>query len=392
MTLYSYSRLNTFKQCKLKFKYQYIDKIKTEFEQTVEAFLGSIVHEVLEKLYKDLKFQKKQTKEELIKYFHEIWEENWTDNIVIVRKEYSAQNFIKMGEKFLSDFYDKYNPFDQGKTIGLETQNTASLDEENKIHIKIDRLVLRSDNTYEIHDYKTANSLPTQEIVDKDEQLAIYAYGIKQLYSDAEKIKLIWHYLAFDKEMVSVRTNQEIQDLKEKILSLIREIEQTTEFSAKSSALCGWCQFQQLCPLFKHKYETEKLSENEFLKEDGVTLVKKYAELNAEQKIKEKEIEKVREALLKYSENKKVDNIYGESHSLAIRIYPRLSFPKKDESLQMAFFDVIRKAKLWEELETINVYELAKKINSGQVSGEILKMLEPFITKGKTTKFYLRKR
>ena len=56
MTLYSSSRLNTFKQCKLKYKYQYIEKIKTEIEQTVEAFLGSRVHDCLEKLYKDLKF------------------------------------------------------------------------------------------------------------------------------------------------------------------------------------------------------------------------------------------------------------------------------------------------------------------------------------------------
>ena len=185
MTLYSYSRLNTFKQCKLKYKYQYIEKIKTEIEQTVEAFLGSRVHDCLEKLYKDLKFQKLLTIEELIAYFHKIWGENWTDNILIVKKEYSVENYTKMGEKFLNDYYERYHPFNQGKTIGLETVNTASLDEKDSIHIRIDRLVLRSDNTYEIHDYKTNASLPTQDKIDEDEQLAIYAYGIKQMYPDA---------------------------------------------------------------------------------------------------------------------------------------------------------------------------------------------------------------
>jgi putative RecB family exonuclease len=392
MTLYSYSRLNTFKQCRLKYKYQYIDKIKTEIKQTVEAFLGSMVHQALEKLYKDLKFQNELSKEELIAYFHKIWKENWADDILIVRKEYTIQNFIKMGEKFLSDYYTKYNPFDQGKTIGLETGNTAKLDEKDSIHIKIDRLVLRPNDTYEIHDYKTANSLPTQEIVDKDEQLAIYAYGIKQMYPEAKKIKLIWHYLAFDKEMVSIRTDEQIMDLKKEIILLINEIEQTTDFPPTSSALCNWCNFRALCPMCKHQYETEKLSENEFCKEDGVTLVKRYVELNVKKKDNDQKIEKVREALLKYSQDKKVDNVYGETHSLAIRTYPRLSFPKKGEVLQASFFDEIKKAKLWEELETINVYELAKKINSGQVSKEILELLNPFITKGETTKFYLRKR
>jgi len=35
---------------------------------------------------------------------------------------------------------------------------------------------------YEIHDYKTANSLPRQEDIDNDRQLALYAIAIKELF------------------------------------------------------------------------------------------------------------------------------------------------------------------------------------------------------------------
>ena len=80
MTIYSHSRLGTFEQCKLKYKFHYIDKIKVEGEDTVEAFMGALVHETLEKLYKDLKYSKLCTKEELLDFFEshiELFGENY---------------------------------------------------------------------------------------------------------------------------------------------------------------------------------------------------------------------------------------------------------------------------------------------------------------------------
>ena len=54
MAIYSHSRLEAFKSCPLKYKFNYIDKIKRE-EEGIEAFLGSRFHKVMEKIYKDLK-------------------------------------------------------------------------------------------------------------------------------------------------------------------------------------------------------------------------------------------------------------------------------------------------------------------------------------------------
>ena len=48
--IYSHSRLSTFEQCPYKFKLKYIDNIESEIPQTVEAFLGSRVHETLESI------------------------------------------------------------------------------------------------------------------------------------------------------------------------------------------------------------------------------------------------------------------------------------------------------------------------------------------------------
>jgi hypothetical protein len=59
MTVYSHSRLSTFEQYPYKFKLRYIDKVETEVEESVEAFMRVRVHEALEKLKSDLRYQKK---------------------------------------------------------------------------------------------------------------------------------------------------------------------------------------------------------------------------------------------------------------------------------------------------------------------------------------------
>src|SRR3989338_1814701 len=229
MKTFSHSKLSCFEQCPLKFKFGYIDQIETDIEETVEAFLGKRVHEALEKLYKDLKFQKINSLKELLAFYNEEWKKNWNDGIVIVKKEYDQENYRKMGEKFITDYYNRYEPFNHTRTIGLETQNFVDIGGYN-IHVRIDRLTMASDEVYEIHDYKTSNSLPTQNKLDNDRQLAIYAYGIKTMYPDAKKVKLVWHFLAFDKEMQSERTDEQLEKLKSDVLQVIKDIEQCKEY------------------------------------------------------------------------------------------------------------------------------------------------------------------
>lgn len=50
--------------------------------------MGSLVHETLEKLYKDLKFQKLNTLKEVLDFYNSEWKKNWNDAIVIVKEQY----------------------------------------------------------------------------------------------------------------------------------------------------------------------------------------------------------------------------------------------------------------------------------------------------------------
>ena len=66
MTIYSNSRLSTFENCPLQYKFSYIDEIKRA-RKCIEAFMDSCFHDVMGKLYKDLKFRT-YSLEELLNY------------------------------------------------------------------------------------------------------------------------------------------------------------------------------------------------------------------------------------------------------------------------------------------------------------------------------------
>ena len=52
MRIHSHSSLGSFENCPRQYWYQYIGKPPVERVDTIEAFLGTCVHEALEKLYR----------------------------------------------------------------------------------------------------------------------------------------------------------------------------------------------------------------------------------------------------------------------------------------------------------------------------------------------------
>ena len=394
MTTYSHSRISTFEQCPLKFKFQYIDEEEVEIEDTAETFLGSRVHEALEKLYKDLKFQKLNNLEELLEYYYSEWEKNWNDKVLIVRDEYSKDNFKKMGEKFITEYYNRYKPFDQAKTIGLEMRIEIKLDAEGKYALQgfIDRLASPSDGVYEIHDYKTTNTLPTQEKADADRQLALYSMAVKEMFSDCKQVILIWHYLAFDREVKSERSDAQLDDLKRQVVQTIKEIEGTTDFKPLESALCDWCAFMALCPKYSHLVEIEDKKPEEFLADDGVKLVNEYSALKVEEGRVTKKIDELKDAIFRFADAKKAEKLYGSDAIVTVWKKDCLKFPAKEDKRYAELIALLKKQGLWDEFSSLDKYKLEKAFEGGQIDFEKMKEMARFASKETIKKLYLRGR
>lgn len=247
MTIYSHSRISTFEQCPLKFKFRYIDKLKPEIETTIEAFLGGKVHEALEWLYLQIIENHHPQLEDVIEYYARAWKKDFKEDIRIVNPNLTFEYYFDKGIKFIIDYFMKNYPFSDN-TVAIEHQVIIDLNNDKTYLIQgyIDRLVHHKEtNIFEVHDYKTG-AIKTQEELDKDRQLALYSIGVRNKFS-ASDVHLIWHFLDFNQKMISKRTPEQLNQLKQEIINLINKIESTTIYPASPSCLCKWCEFGKYC-------------------------------------------------------------------------------------------------------------------------------------------------
>lgn len=365
MPSYSHSRLETYQNCPLRFKYIYIER-KERLKESIEAFLGSQVHETLEKLYRDLRFTKENSLAELLEHYNSAWEKNWLDSIMVVKKDYTPEHYRKLGEKCISDYYHHYHPFNQGKTLGLEERIFIDLN-GHRVAGVIDRVVQREEGVYEIHDYKTSGYLPDQATLDQDRQLALYQLGLQNRWNDVKQVELVWHYLVFDREMRSARSKPQLDQLKGEIIELINEIEKAKkedDFPAKESVLCDWCEFGEICPNLKHLRKVEDLPKEEFLAEDGVQLANEYIELSERKREAEAVLDNMKEVIFSYALKENLRVIRGSDYKLKIKIEQKEDVPNKDREERARLEELIRKIGRWNEVSELDRYALLRKLES----------------------------
>jgi len=397
--------METFKNCPRKFKFNYIEKPDITRKQSIEAFMGSMVHESLEKLYTDIKFNKLNSLDEILLFYNDLWIKKYSqETIEIIRKDYFEENYKKLGEDYLSGYYEAYKPFNQGKTLGLEHEVIIKIfnpDNQNNYELigYIDRLTLFTDDVIEIHDYKTNMVPKTQEEVDVDKQLALYSISIKQSFPFVKRIDLVWHFLSTGIELRSQRTDLDLEHLKKEVIKIINEIENAKkkdDFPTKPSGLCEWCEFRGICPAMAHDIKLRNLPSNEFLKDDGVTLVNKYNEL----KIKKDEfiekidddLEKIKEAIIVYSKKNNLERLVGSSSSLLIKEYDSIKMPDKGTREREELEKLIKSTGMWEEMSDLSYFSLLSHYKSGIFSEEFKEKLSSILTFEKIHRLYLHKK
>ena len=255
MTVYSNSRLSTFETCPRQYWFAYIEKPEIERPPTVEAFLGSRVHEALEHLYFRLLNGRLLSRDELLDWYEALWQKEWSDDVRIVKADLTADDYRAVGRQCIGDYYERYHPFDQDRTLVLEGQILFNLDADGRHKVRgfIDRLARDRDGRYAIHDYKTSSRLPKQAQADADRQLALYQIGVQGMWDDVQEVDLVWHYLRFGAELRSRRTPEQLVALKAECIALIEDIESRGEddedFPTSASRLCDWCDYRELCPV-----------------------------------------------------------------------------------------------------------------------------------------------
>ncbi len=265
--VFSHSRLSSFENCRKQFEFRYIQKIPSETE-SIEAFVGKRVHEILERLYLFVGRGQIPSVEKVVDRYQKLWEDSYdADRVRIVREATPLAYYRKLGESCIRGYYVRHYPFDDGETLDIEKRVIFALDQagDYKMQGIIDRISRARDGSIEIHDYKTGARVPSQRVLDQDRQLALYQIGLTSRFGEDQRFRLVWHYVAKNRTHSSTRTPEELRALRDSTIARIDEIRSTTVFAPKKIALCAWCEYKSRCPLFA----TEEVATEEVATEEA---------------------------------------------------------------------------------------------------------------------------
>ncbi len=373
---YSYSRINTYDNCPRQYQYRYIDKIKPPVElKTIEAFMGNCIHEVLKDFYQNISFQRIPQKSELLDNFKQNWESQWSEDITIMKMKLTPNHYFVTGQKALDQYYERNYPFQNINSLGLEKKFRFTVGKYSFMGI-IDRLNLTPEGIYEIHDYKTSGSLPTYPEAEKDLQLALYQLSLRYHFPDANQIRLLWHYLLFDKSWSLELDPEQLQQKEQEIIQKVFAIESDHRFEPKPSGLCPWCNFQDICPTTSHARYL-KAAEN-MSEDDGFEMVGAYARLCHEYKEKKSlldqvkaEKEELEKQMLEYAKLKEYKVIQGKKWAVQIKEKISYRFPDSKDPARAELEALIDQHQLWKEASMIHSSRLNKLIGQASTPEDI---------------------
>lgn len=246
---FSHSRLSVFEQCPRRYRLRYVDKMEVEEAVGIEAFAGTIVHDSLEHLYSRARDGQMVGCNDLLAHLRNRWDELFDESALVVRKDATPHDHLLRAQNMLMAYYRGHFPFEEGDTVGLEHELRFCISgkREHEMVGYIDRLTRLGDGVYEIHDYKTGKRMPSPAALSKDRQLALYEIGVRRSFPDVREVHLVWHYLAYGRELHSRRTAEQLEALEVETSTLIEEIEECVHFPCRKGPLCRWCEYTGTC-------------------------------------------------------------------------------------------------------------------------------------------------
>lgn len=368
MTKYSISRLNTYRDCPLRYKFQYIDGITVPYKHNDSTFLGSMCHRSLEKLYRDRMEGKIDSEEDFLDYYNGLWEQEYSpEKVIRLSEQYGPDYYRLQGVDMLSRYYRNIFAADDMDILGLETEELLDLPNGDTYHIKIDKLAHR-DGTFYVCDYKTDRKEKEQAVADSDRQLAMYALWVKRKFPSAKDVKLLWHMLRFDGEQATVtstRTAEELDALEKETVEFIKEIESATEFPMGKNPFCDGCKYHHICP----KFAPPKV----LTIEDGVKLVDELVEKSSEKSLLQNRIDEIKSELVKLAETDGYEAIAGTAYEVPVK---RSLAADNEHSDWEAFTAKAKELGVLDGYLELNKKKISSEINSGDLNPELVKCLD----------------
>lgn len=328
----SYSNIESFKSCPLKYKYQNIDKIKAP--KNIDALFGSSAHSALKFMFQKTPLY--PTVDQVVDYFRGVWDQKKISMDTQSSVLSAEAVYYKEGISLLEKFY-KNNPPWNYNTVDLESRfifdiKNAKDGGQHVVSGIMDRIDKTVDGSFEIIDYKTKRKMPAQKEIDGDLQMSIYHLGLleKWPHIDTDKVKLSFYFLKHGEKISTKRTKEQLEATRVLILDTIAEIESriknNNDFPPNPSPLCDWCGYKQMCPMWKHLYrkqdEKEKIKNQDELNQ----IIGEYFRLKNQNSENNDRLDELKTFVYGFMDEQKVERVFGEDGYLTRTIKEKNSY------------------------------------------------------------------
>jgi len=242
----SESKRNTFNQCRLKYKYKYVDRMDETSDGNTDALhFGSYIHKILEKGYKAT------TYEEL-----EVLAEEY-------KKDYKfGKSYNKKIEPCLKNFLRLNASLEE--TVDVEHGFNIEVASDIEIIGYIDRIVKGNQGGYLVVDYKTGKREKSKVELYQDTQMKNYAFAVHRVFKTPLANIVCAHYYPVTDNLVTVKYSE--TQIASHIRGVVEDVWKIRKLKKKDltpcqNEFCNWCGYKNACPLFVDSSTVAKVIE-----------------------------------------------------------------------------------------------------------------------------------
>jgi putative RecB family exonuclease len=226
-------KVRVFNACRLRFRYQYVDRIRSRLRIADTA--GSLVHRVLCDIYSKVP-KVERTSDRLLELFNASW---WALSPRYLRME-GVNELREVSARQLTHFAQQHDL--QAEPLMVEPYFQVDLTPDVTLFGRVDRIDELPDATLRVIDYKTGSE---PEEIDAG-QLHLYAIMVESKLSRRVSEISLW-YLDDGAVWTTDFTDQERDDTHSGLFAAVKAMEGTREFPPTIAPQCGHCPYLHAC-------------------------------------------------------------------------------------------------------------------------------------------------
>ncbi len=243
---FSFSRVKTYHQCPLRYRYRYLKGFKEVF-RSIESYLGNTVHDVLEWMYEEREKAESPSLEAVLQLLADRWSHGLREEITVIRCKDHIDAYLVTGREMLERFHRGTFQRDRSQTVALEQRLNHKLSDEIVFTGFADRIGRTENGRLFVVDYKTSKKEGDPSEFSEGLQAPLYAACAMQRNGDEEALAG-YHYLRHDSTRWQSVDSQRAAELLDRFRELAEEVNSATEFEPRPGILCAWCGFNAICP------------------------------------------------------------------------------------------------------------------------------------------------